>query len=194
VTAPEPDDPLERVRSAATALGLAEQALADSVHRAHAAGHSWAAIGSVLGTSRQAAFKRFGAVRDPATGRPVARTVLSGVAATTERVFGLLEAGRYDELRALMPDDVARVLTRDVLLGAWTRAIADTGHLVRCEDTVVELAGGEPVVGSDVLGTAVGVTTLVCEAGEWQGRVAIGSGHRLLGVLVVAPGSSGLPF
>ena len=188
------DDPLERVRSAATAVHLAERALADSVHRAQVAGHSWADIGSVLGTSRQAAFKRFGTVRDPATGRPVARTELTGVVATTERVFGLLEAGRYDELRALMPDDVARVLTRDVLLGAWARAIADTGHLVRCEGTAVELAGGEPVRGSDVLGTAVGVTTLVCEAGEWQGRVAVGSGHRLLGVLVVAPGSTGLPF
>ncbi|NUS40335.1 MAG: hypothetical protein HOP97_01700, partial [Terrabacter sp.] len=107
------------MRSAATAVHLAERALADSVHRAQAAGHSWAAIGSVLGTSRQAAFKRFGTVRDPTTGRPVARTELSEVAATTERVFGLLDAGRYDELRALMPDDVARVLTRDVLLGAW---------------------------------------------------------------------------
>lgn len=194
MTAPEPDDPLERVRSAATAVHLAERALADSVHRAQAAGHSWADIGSVLGTSRQAAFKRFGTVRDPATGGPVARTEVSEVVATTERVFDLLDAGRYDELRALMPDDVARVLTRHVLLGAWARAVADTGHLVRCEDTAVELAGGEPVGGEDVLGTAVGITTLVCEAGEWQGRVAVGSGHRLLGVLVAAPGSTGLPF
>ena len=170
------DDPLDRIRSAATAVHLAERALADAARHAQAAGHSWAAVGAVLGTSRQAAFKRFGSPRDPLTGEPMSPADRSGVVRRTEQVFAALDAGRYDELRAMMPDDVARVLTRAVLLGAWARAVGETGNLVRCE------------------GTVVGATTLVCEAGEWQGRVAWDAGGRLLGLLVVPPGTSGLPF
>ncbi|MDZ5662443.1 hypothetical protein SFC79_11775 [Nocardioides sp. S-58] len=188
------DDPLDRVRAAATAVHLAERALADAVRRAQAAGHSWAAVGAVLGTSRQAAFKRFGTPRDPRTGRPMAPADTAGVVATTESVFAALDAGRYDELRAMMPDDVARVLTRDVVLGAWARAVADTGNLVACRDTVVQLPGGEDAPSAEVLGTVVGATTLVCEAGEWQGRVALGQDGGLLGLLVVPVGADGLPF
>lgn len=190
----EPGDPLVGLRAAATALHLAERALGDAVHRARAAGHSWAAIGDVLGTSRQAAFKRFGAPRDPRTGEPMAATEPDAAVATTERVFALLDAGRYDDLRVLMPDDVARVLTRDVVLDTWARAVADAGNLVRCEGTGLELPGGEAVPAGPVLGTVVGATTLVCEAGEWHGRVALGQDGRLLGLLVMPVGATGLPF
>ncbi|SEC83213.1 hypothetical protein SAMN04489844_3077 [Nocardioides exalbidus] len=187
-------DPLDDVRAAATTLHLAERGLADAVHAARAAGASWAAIGSVLGTSRQNVFKRFGTPRDPRTGEPMAPTDHASVRSTTERVFTLIDEGAYDDLRALMPDDVARVLTRDVVLGTWARAVADAGNLVRCEGTTVELPGGEPAPDGPVLGTVVGVTTLVCEAGEWQGRAALGPDGRLLGVLVVPVGAEGLPF
>jgi hypothetical protein len=188
------EDPLARVRSAATSLHLAERALADAVRRAQAAGHSWAAVGAVLGTSRQAAFKRFGTPRDPRTGGAMVRTGRAGVVETTERVFAALDAGRHDELCAMMPDDVARVLTRDVLLDVWARAVADTGNLVRCRDTAVELPEGEHAPAGELLGTVVGATTLVCEAGEWQGRVALDQDDRLLGLLVVPPGATDLPF
>jgi len=187
-------DPLDAVRSAITELHLAERHLADAVHAARAAGESWAAIGSVMGTSRQNVFKRFGAPRDPRTGEAMTPTDRASVVTTTERVFSLLDAGHYDDLRGLMPADVARVLTRDVVLGTWAGAVAETGNLVRCEGTTVKLPGGEPAPDGPVLGTVVGVTTLVCEAGEWQGRAAIGQDGRLLGLLVVPVGVDGLPF
>lgn len=186
--------PLGAVRIAAGAVVLAERDLADSVRRAHAAGCSWADIGAVLGTSRQAAFKRFGRPRDPRTGGPMSPVDASDVLEITEHVFALLDAGRYDELRALMPDDVGRLLTREVLLDAWARAVADTGNLVRCEGTTLQLPGGEEAPGGAVLGTVVGVTRLVCEAGEWEGRAALGQDRRLLGVLVVPVGATDPPF
>lgn len=184
------DAALARVRAAAGALLLAERVLGDSVRRAHAAGSSWADIGAILGTSRQAAFKRFGRPRDPRTGEPMSPVDPSDVLETTERVFALLDAGRYDDLRALMPVDVARLLTREVLLDAWARAVADAGNLVRCEGTALQLPGGEEAPDGAVLGTVVGVTRLVCEAGEWEGRVALGQDRRLLGVLVVPVGAA----
>lgn len=188
------DERLDDVRAAATALHLAERGLADAVRRARAAGRSWAAVGDALGTSRQNAFKRFGSPRDPRTGTSMTPSDRrDAVTATTERVFALVDAGDHDQLRELMPADVARVLTRDVVLDTWAGAVAETGNLVRCEDTRVELPGGEPV-DAPVLGTVVGATTLVCEAGEWHGRVAVGQDGEVLGLLVVPPGTSDLPF
>ena len=46
----------------------ASEALQASVDRARDAGHSWREIGGVLGTTRQAAFQRFGHPVDPCTG------------------------------------------------------------------------------------------------------------------------------
>ncbi|GAA1939650.1 hypothetical protein [Nocardioides hwasunensis] len=191
---PERGEPLGRLRTAATTLALAERALADRVREAHAAGHSWADIGGVLGTTRQAAFKRFGSARDPRTGEQMRSVGTEDVGPITERVFALVDQGDYDALRAQMPDDVARVLSRDVVLDLWARVVADTGNLVRCEDTVVEMPGGREVPRDTALGTVVGVTTLVCEAGEWQGRVAVGQDRQVLGLLVVPPGARDLPF
>jgi hypothetical protein len=52
--------PLRRVVAADEAVQRARQFLIDEVRAAHEAGHSWAAIGVVLGISRQAARERFG--------------------------------------------------------------------------------------------------------------------------------------
>lgn len=53
---------LRAVGEALTALEQAEAHLQQAVADAHAAGDSWAAIGTVLGTSRQAAHRKFGPV------------------------------------------------------------------------------------------------------------------------------------
>lgn len=51
---------LRRIGAAAQRAEGAEQELADAVHAARAGGRSWAAIGMVLGVSKQAAQQRFG--------------------------------------------------------------------------------------------------------------------------------------
>ena len=58
-------DPLTSIRHCMQAVSLAEHELEDAVSQARIAGHSWADIGQALNVSRQAAFKRFGAVRNP---------------------------------------------------------------------------------------------------------------------------------
>lgn len=124
--------------------------------------------------------------------RPTATT---HVVALTERVFAIIDTGDYETLRTLMPDDVAKVLTRDVVLDTWARAVADTGNLVRCADTHVELPGGGSLAdGEPVLGTVVGVTSVECAAGSWLGRVALDAQGRVLGLLVLPPGTRDLPF
>ncbi len=52
--------PLEAVAAARELSGVTDAALRAAVDRARAAGQSWGRIGEVLGTTRQAAFQRFG--------------------------------------------------------------------------------------------------------------------------------------
>jgi hypothetical protein len=62
---------MRRIGAAVAALELAQTELHAAVAAAREAGDTWAMIGTALGTTRQAAFQRFGqtAVTDPASGR-----------------------------------------------------------------------------------------------------------------------------
>ena len=62
---------LEAITVAQGLARSAEEQLAATVARARESGHTWAEIGQILGTSRQAAFQRFGRPADPRTGRPM---------------------------------------------------------------------------------------------------------------------------
>lgn len=48
------------IRTARQYIADAEAELAEAVHTARDSGDSWAVIGAALGTSRQAAYQRFG--------------------------------------------------------------------------------------------------------------------------------------
>lgn len=168
----------------------AQTTLRNAVAAARADGHTWAEVGTVLGITRQAAFQRFGGPRDPRTGDPMTGTSTADLVAATEDVFARIDAGDHDAVRARMPDDVAAVLTREVVLDTWARAVADTGNLERCRGTRLELPDGTAVdEGDDVLGTVIGHTELVCEAGTWIGRVAWDEQRQIAGLLVVPPGA-----
>ncbi|MGY2130272.1 hypothetical protein [Blastococcus sp. SYSU DS0617] len=122
-------------------------------------------------------------------------TTADDVAELTERVFRLIDAGDYDGLRGLMTEETAAHLTSDLVLSTWARAVADTGNLVGCRETGVELPDGTPVeAGETVLGSLVGHTVLECEAGHWLGRVALDPERRIIGLLVVPPDHGRLPF
>jgi hypothetical protein len=55
---------LQAIGAALTALEKAEDDLQRAVDQAHSAGDSWHAIGVVLGTSRQAAHRKFASKRE----------------------------------------------------------------------------------------------------------------------------------
>ena len=64
--------PLAAVGAAVQKVRDAEATLRQAVDAARAAGHTWQEIGTLLGTSRQAAFQRFGRPMDPVIGAPMA--------------------------------------------------------------------------------------------------------------------------
>jgi hypothetical protein len=70
----------------------ANEALQGAVDRARDAGHSWREIGEVLGTTRQAAFQRFGHPVDPRTGTPMSHDVPTDAAdRAVALITGLVE-------------------------------------------------------------------------------------------------------
>jgi len=88
----DPSAALDLVDAARVASEEAGRILRQSIDGARAAGHSWDAIGRLLGVSRQAAQQRFGSSGAPrATGE---RRVLSPVTAFDE-MEQLSEAGRH---------------------------------------------------------------------------------------------------
>ena len=80
-----PDDTLTPLAVVAVIRSLAqvvEDGMREAVQAARQAGHTWAELGDLLGTTRQAAFQRFGRPLDPRTGAPMADAILPGA---TER-------------------------------------------------------------------------------------------------------------
>lgn len=187
-------DPLGEVRDALALTRQAERNLHAAVSEARAAGVTWAALGDVLGTTRQAAFKRFGAPRDPRTGATMTTTPAADLIARAEHAFALIDAGDYAALEALMTPATAQALTREVVLDTWAAVVAATGNLVRCADTAIVDPDGQPIGQDAVRGEVVVVTTIECEAGTWVGRVAFDVDQRVVGVLVVPPGTTDLPW
>lgn len=85
-SAPDPTDALGVVRHTAEAEAITSALLHQSVASARSAGHSWAAIGTTLGMTRQAAQKRFGGSSEAVDG-------------AEERTLGPVTA--FDEMREL---------------------------------------------------------------------------------------------
>lgn len=176
------------VVAAASRLETARADLQRAVDTARTAGASWADVGAALGTSRQAAFKRFGRPRDPRTGGTMTTRTVDHVPALTEEVFRDVDAGDYAAVRARMPDEVAAVLTEDAVLGTWARAVGVVGNLEGFARTRVDHPD------EAAFGVVVGDTVLRCEAGELRGRVAVDDQDRVVGILVVATDATDLPF
>lgn len=183
------DDELDSIRAAQAGLEASRRVLADAVKAARAADHTWAEIGELLGISRQAAFKRFGSPRDPRTGNVMAQRSSRGVIDRATEAFQLLNAGNIDALQALMAPGIAGQLTRELLTDTWASVVGETGPLVDVADPVVTMSDGTPLSDDDqVLGPVVGQLTLVCEAGEWTGRVTVDDSGRVIGLLILPPG------
>jgi hypothetical protein len=92
----DPASFLALVAAARVGAEEADRLLHDAVTRARRAGHSWEAIGALLGTSRQAAQQRFAAGGNAVADDEAApeRRVLTGVTAFTEMALLETEGAR----------------------------------------------------------------------------------------------------
>ena len=86
---------LGEVRAAYQQVVEAQDLLRAAVDRARVEGRTWQEIGDILGTTRQAAFQRFGRPIDPRTGAPMSESDLR------DEVLTLLLAGHETSTNAL---------------------------------------------------------------------------------------------
>jgi hypothetical protein len=144
------------VAAARDLSAAAEAALQEAVDRARAAGQSWRDIGEALGTSRQAAFQRFGHPVDPRTGAPMTRSVPPSALQRTATFLDRFTAGRWEEVLADLDEAMRARHDVDRLAGGWTQLIGMFGRYQGMGEVL-------PIPAGD--GTAVDVR-LDFEAGE----------------------------
>jgi hypothetical protein len=146
----QPGSPLSAVVAARDLSAAAEAALQAAVDRARAAGRSWEEIGDVLGTSRQAAFQRFGHPADPRTGEPMTRAVPPGAAQRAAKFLARFTAGDWDEVLADFNGVMRERHDADRLASGWAQMIGMFGSYQAMGDvTPVRADAGTVVV--DVL-------------------------------------------
>jgi hypothetical protein len=117
----------QQVAAARDLSAAAEAALQAAVDRARAGGQSWREIGDVLGTSRQAAFQRFGHPVDPRTGEPMTRAVPLGAAEQATEFLACFTAGRWEEVLGKLDDPMRERHDTGRLASGWAHMIGMYG-------------------------------------------------------------------
>jgi hypothetical protein len=140
------NSPLEAMLAARERAAAANEALQVAVDRARDAGHSWREIGEALGTTRQAAFQRFGHPIDPRTGTPMSHDVPPEAA---ERAIGLitgLAEGRWEEVASELDERMRERIDATRLAAAWAHTVGMAGRFERVGEPFAHRAGDDTVV------------------------------------------------
>ena len=140
------DSPLGAMAAARELSAATDAALQESVDRARTAGRSWREIGDVLGTTRQAAFQRFGRPVDPRTGQPMVRDVPPALADQAVAIFVHYAEGRWEETRRDFDENLRERLSADRLAAGWAHTVGMIGGLERMGEPVARQAGDDTVV------------------------------------------------
>ncbi|HEY6315125.1 MAG TPA: DUF3887 domain-containing protein [Streptosporangiaceae bacterium] len=164
--------PLDVLAAARDLAAAAGEALQQAVDGARAAGHSWREIGDVLGTTRQAAFQRFGHPVDPRTGAPMNTEIAPGATDRAVTIFTYLAEGRWEEARRDFNAKMSEVLDARRLADAWARMASLVGSYEGM---------GEPFAHRVADHTAVEIP-LRFEAGEATGRVVFDEDGKVAGL------------
>jgi hypothetical protein len=168
-------EPLPAVAAARARMERSEQDLRSAVDRAREQGHTWQEIGEVLGTTRQAAFQRFGRPIDPRTGAPMAGTVLPGATDRAVELLGDIIQGDYDKARTDFDETVAKGLSAVQLASVWAQLAGMVGAYQSMGTPHAYRAGDYTIVD----------TPLTFEAGDLTGRVTYSMDGKVAGLHLV---------
>jgi hypothetical protein len=164
--------PLAAMAAARELSAATGEALQESADRARAAGHSWREIGDVLGTTRQAAFQRFGHPVDPRTGAPMRTDVPPGAADRAAAIVTCLTEGRWEDARRDFNARMREGGDAGRLASGWARTVAMIGRYEGMGEPFAHRAGDHTVV----------EVPLHFEAGQATGRVIFGDDGKIAGL------------
>jgi hypothetical protein len=122
-----PGSPDGAMVAAQELAAAAEAGLRAAVDRARSAGQTWRDIGQVLGTSKQAAFQRFGHPVDPRTGVIMTRSAPAGAAQRATDFLARFTAGRWEEVLEDFDDRMRREHDAERLASGWAHMIGMFG-------------------------------------------------------------------
>lgn len=166
-----------RIEAALAARRRADEELAAAVGEARGSGSTWQEIGDALGTTRQAAFQRFGRPVDPRTGQPMDKTVFAGADATAIDICTALAAGEWEAARVDFDETMAAALPAEKLAETWATVIGGVGAYQGPGEPFVRRLGDYTVVD----------LPLAFEAGDMTGRISFRADGRVAGLFVLNP-------
>jgi hypothetical protein len=149
-------DGLTSVAAAFEQARAADETLRHAVDEARALGRTWQEIGDALGTSRQAAYQRFG--RPVIVNTPRAEPALPDAADKAVALLADLIAGRWTDARRDFDARLTATLTTGGLVAAWTETV---GTCERMGEPGTLRVGGYTVVDVPLHGTAGDLTARV---------------------------------
>ena len=156
---------------------VVEDGLREAVQQARQAGHTWAEIGELLGTTRQAAFQRFGRPLDPRTGAPMADEILPGAAERAAVLLADVAEQRWTQATSGFDQRMAKALGTRGLAAAWAQVVGMAGAYQGMGEPVAHQVGDYTVV--DV--------PLRFEAAELTGRVSYDHAGQVAGLFFLNP-------
>jgi hypothetical protein len=167
-------NPLAAVNEALRTVRDAEVDLREAVEAARRAGHTWQEIGDLLGTSRQAAFQRFGRPIDPRTGTPMTGPALPDAAQrAADLVIAVIEC-RWSDVRRDFDEKMLEAVDENLVELAWTQTASEVGRYERMGEPFARAMGDYTVV--DV--------PLDFEAGERNVQVTYRADGRVAGLWI----------
>ena len=164
--------PADAVAAARDLSAAAESALQAAVDRARAAGQSWREIGGVVGTSRQAAFQRFGHPVDPRTGVAMSTEIAAGAAERAVAILTAMTEGRWEEARRDFSGQMSQRLDAKRLADGWARMAGLVGAYEGMGEAFAHRVADHTVV----------EIPLRFEAGEATGRVIFDEDGKVAGL------------
>ncbi len=167
-----PSMPQGAVAAARELSVVAEAAMQTAVDRARAAGQSWRDIGEALGTSRQAAFQRFGHPIDPRTGNPMSRDIPPDAADRAVAIFAWHDQGRWQDILGELDDAMRARHDPAILSRGWATMAGMFGRLERIGAPSARRVADDTIV--DV--------PLHFEAGDARGIVRFSGDGRIAGM------------
>jgi hypothetical protein len=166
--------PLDVIAAARDLAAAANDALQEAVDRTRDAGRSWREIGEVLGTTRQAAFQRFGRPVDPRTGTPLNREVPPGSAEHAVALVTCLTQGRWDDVVSEFGERMRERVDAERLASGWVHTVGMIGSFERIGEPFAHQAGDDVMVS----------IPLHFEAGDAVGSVRFSSDGKVAGLML----------
>lgn len=168
---------ISRIHDALAVQQHADRVLAAAVDAAREAGGTWQQIGDALGTTRQAAFQRFGRPIDPRTGEAMDKTPMAGAEERAVELFADLAAARWQAVYDRFDEAMVAALSIERLADTWATVVGTVGAYEGPGAAFVRRQADYTVVD----------LPLAFEAGDMTGRVAFHGDGRVAGLFVLDP-------